>query len=442
MSEQWSSNYLSQKVLQEIVPSEGREAIKQGGVFVHSLEHYFGPDLAIPDYRGVGHQDGAELMLGLTHGIKRDAFRAAALCLPHFDTDLGFLSARFWPQEDKLTSILSQLFEYFAQTPRYEVTLNLGDDTTEEGRRLTRIVLKILASGHTRLEPQVVFRVRKGTNFEPTDTNFDLLMLALELARDRKGIAFSLMDSALNSQWMNLVAYTAHGLRVEPEHCDLYVGCRGQVIPGRVSLNVPLLESYGEERLLQALGVAARLLAHRLEVVQPVSLQRAHPLIMNLVGLPSQSSAFDCLDLVSKRVLRLREEYGCNFQLSATAEEIQFAYFTPGPASGVMSPVLAASLQHILPGGHCYLAKAGTHRSSEELYQQLIEAQQAGLSFLRFTVEDTRCGACALPVAALGPCPSCGTESRRTVIFNGTRLEECMRNADNPEGPNLLWLTS
>lgn len=442
MAAQWSSNYLSQKVLEEIVPSEGREAIKQGGLFVHSLEHYFGPDLALPDYRGVGYLGGGELMLGLAHGIKRDSFRAATLCLPHFDSDLGFLCSRFWPHEDKLRHILSQLFEYFSQTPRYEVTLNLGDDTTEEGRRLTRIVLNILASGHTHLEPQVVFRVRKGTSFESTDANFDLLMLALDLARDRKGIAFSLMDSALNSQWMNLVTYTAHGLRVEPEQCDLYVGCRGQVIPGRVSLNVPLLESYGEERLLQALGVAARLLAHRLEVVQPASLQRALPLIMNLVGLSSHRNPFECLELVSKRVLRLREEYGCNFLLSATAEEIQFRYSTPAPSSGLMSPVLAASLQHMLPGGHCYLVKAGTHRSKEELYQQLTEAQRAGVSFLRFTVEDTRCGACTLTVAALGPCPACGTESRRTVIYNGSRLEGSMRNADNPEGPTVLWLSS
>ena len=62
MAAQWSSNYLSQKVLEEIVPSEGREATKQGGVFVHSLEHYFGPDLSLPDYRDVGCQDGAELI--------------------------------------------------------------------------------------------------------------------------------------------------------------------------------------------------------------------------------------------------------------------------------------------------------------------------------------------------------------------------------------------
>ena len=274
MAPQWSSNYLSQKVLEEIVPSEGREAVRQGGAFVHSLEHYFGPDLILPDYRNLGCQDGAELMLALALATKRDSFHAAALCLPHFDADLGFVMSRFWPGEDKLAFIIGRLFEYFSQIPRHEVTLNLGDDTTDAGRRLTRIVLNTLASGHTRLEPQVVFRVRQGTNFAPADVNFDLLMLALDLARDRKGIAFSLMDSALNSQWVNLVAYNGHGLRIEPQHCDLYVGCRGQAVPGRVSLNVPLLESYGEERLLHMLDVAARLLAHRLEVVQPASSQR------------------------------------------------------------------------------------------------------------------------------------------------------------------------
>lgn len=442
MAPQWSSNYLSQKVLEEIVPLEGREAVKQGGVFVHSLEHYFGPDLILPDYRGLGCQDGAELMLGLALATKRDSFHAAALCLPHFEADLGFLMSRFWPDEDKLALIIGRLFEYFSQTPRHEVTLNLGDDTTDAGRRLTRIVLNILASGHTRLEPQIVFRVRKGTNFTPSDVNFDLLMLALDLARDRKGIAFSLMDSALNSQWGNLVAYTGHGLRIEPQHCDLYVGCRGQAVPGRVSLNVPLLESYGEERLLHMLGVGARLLAHRLEIVQPASSQRALPLIINLVGLTCDSRAFDCLEIASKRVSRLREEYGCNFLLSATVEEVQFAYSTPVPAPGLMSPVLAASLQHMLPGGHCYLVRAGTHRTQEELYQQLADAMHAGVSFLRFTVDDTRCTACALPIAALRPCPACGTESRRTVLYHGSRLEECVRNADNFASQTVLWLSS
>lgn len=442
MAAQWSSNYLSQKVLEEIVPSEGREMIKQGGVFVHSLEHYFAPDLALPDYRDVGCQDGAELMLGLVHGIKGDSFRAAALCMPHFDTDLGFLSSRFWPCEAMLTAILIQLFKYISQSPRYEVTLNLGDDTSEHGRRLTRVVLSILASGHTHIEPQIVFRVRKGTNFEPADTNFDLLMLALDLARDRKGIAFSLMDSPLNSQWMNLVTYNAHGLRVEPQHCDLYFGCRGQAIPGRVSLNIPLLESHGEDRLLHALGVAARLLAHRLEVLQSVSSQRALPLIINLVGLPSDSAVFDRLEFISNKVVRLREEYGCNFLLSATAEDVQFAYSTQRPASALMPPVLAASLQHMLPGGHCYLTKAGTHLSSEELYQQLAEAQQAGVSFLRFSVDDTRCAVCALPIAASGPCPACGSESRRTITYHGSRLEEHIRYGEHSEGPTVFWRSS
>lgn len=412
---------IREKVWQEIIPPEGKTAVQRGGLFIHSLEHYGGYELVMPDVRNLSTKNGAVFALALVSMLKRESQRASEILFPHFDTDLGFPVAKLCPSQEDLEQFIGQLFSVIAEYPRYAVTLNIGDDIEFEARRLTRAVLDMLSRGQTAVEPQIVFRIRRGANYEPGDPNHDLLLLALEVARTRKGIAFSIMDSPINSEWTNRVSYTAWGLRVEPADCDLYLGCRGHVVPGRVSLNLPLLLSLGYQHLVSALETAAKLLAHRLEIAQHPS-PLALPLIINLWGLSMDANTDELLRLIADKVSLLRREYGCNFLLSATADDVSFASLLPAP-QGVCSPVFAATAQHLLTGGHYYTMPAGPHRSLAEMYESLTLSARAGISFVRFALDDVRCADCALPVAAQGPCPQCGQLARRVVVNIGTHLE-------------------
>src|SRR5690554_1774048 len=101
-------------------------------------------------------------------------------------------------------------------------SINLGTDTTPEGRLVTRSLLlaheRGLGRGETPIFPNIIFRVKKGVNFEPGDPNYDLFQLAMRTAARRLNPTFSFMDSSFNSPYGTEVSY---------------MGCRTRVIANR-----------------------------------------------------------------------------------------------------------------------------------------------------------------------------------------------------------------
>ena len=79
-------------------------------------------------------------------------------------------------------------------------SLNLGCDTSENGRRVTRSLLlayeKGLGHGETPIFPNIIFRVKEGINFNPQDPNYDLFKLAMRVAASRMNPTFSFMDNS------------------------------------------------------------------------------------------------------------------------------------------------------------------------------------------------------------------------------------------------------
>jgi len=98
-------------------------------------------------------------------------------------------------------------------------TINLGTDTSEAGRRVTRNLLlayeRGLGRGENPIFPNIVFRIKEGINWEPGDPNYDLLLLAMRVAAKRMNPTFSFMDSSFNKRY---------GCEVS------YMGCRTRVI--------------------------------------------------------------------------------------------------------------------------------------------------------------------------------------------------------------------
>lgn len=103
-------------------------------------------------------------------------------------------------------------------------TVNIGTDTSMEGRMIIKNLLRTIAEGlgenKRASSPTVVFKVKKDINFNENDANYDLFKMACETALKTKNMAISLLDTQFNSQFYKEgdfnteVAYFSDGSRV------------------------------------------------------------------------------------------------------------------------------------------------------------------------------------------------------------------------------------
>ncbi|MEN9406050.1 MAG: anaerobic ribonucleoside-triphosphate reductase [Bacillota bacterium] len=101
-------------------------------------------------------------------------------------------------------------------------SINLGTDTSQAGRSITRNLLLAYKQGLGKTEtpvfPNIIFRVKEGVNYHPEDPNYDLFQLAIEVAAKRLNPTFSFMDASFNKEFDDQVSY---------------MGCRTRVIANR-----------------------------------------------------------------------------------------------------------------------------------------------------------------------------------------------------------------
>lgn len=107
------------------------------------------------------------------------------------------------------------------------VSINYGTDTSPEGRLLIDNLLRAtkagLGNGETPIFPIQIFKMKKGTNYEPGEPNYDLYQLALETTAKRLFPNFSFIDSSVNVQHYDGT----------PESEVSYMGCRTRVMANR-----------------------------------------------------------------------------------------------------------------------------------------------------------------------------------------------------------------
>lgn len=81
-------------------------------------------------------------------------------------------------------------------------SVNLGTDTSEEGRIVTKNLLKAmeagLGHGETAIFPIVVFKVKKGVNFDKKDPNYDLLRYSFQVTSKRLFPNYVFLDAPQN----------------------------------------------------------------------------------------------------------------------------------------------------------------------------------------------------------------------------------------------------
>lgn len=110
-----------------------------------------------------------------------------------------------------------------AQVPFSSV--NLGTDTSPEGRMVTRNFLEAteagLGRGETPIFPVSIFKIKEGVNYNPEDPNYDLFKLACKVSAKRLFPNFAFVDAPFNLQF-----YKPGDINTE----IAYMGCRTRVI--------------------------------------------------------------------------------------------------------------------------------------------------------------------------------------------------------------------
>lgn len=203
---------------------------------------------------------------------------------PHFDRSMSQIIATMptTPDENEIFQAMEGLVYNLntmhsragAQVPFS--SLNIGTATTPMGRAVTKAILQVfekgLGKGESPIFPNLVFRTKKGVNFNPEDPNYDLFVYALKVAAKRLNPTFSFMDSTFNAKYGEEVAYMGCRTRViANRHGDEVAAGRGNIAP--VSLNLPRLALQARDtntffvELDRLLRLAARQLLHRFEIL-------------------------------------------------------------------------------------------------------------------------------------------------------------------------------
>jgi len=302
--------------LSRIIPSQYADAHRKGEIHIHALEYYNKTidSLQIPLHSLLSR--GFSAGYGFVRSPRKYGTLAAhaAIILQscqndtygeqsflHFDTELGrFIGEKLSGSDEQcyqamegLTYNLNAMYSRVgAQVPLS--TMGIGLDTSAAGRSVARNLLLSmkngLGRGETPLFPRIVFYVKEGINYNESDPNRDLLILAMEVATARMNPLFAFLDSQCNSPGPENVAYWGDGTRIGMNRVgDSSPFGRGNI--ATVTINMPrialriahkrtdfLLSSFYNE-LQRMLQLASQQLLNRLEMLGHLK-QKELPFIM------------------------------------------------------------------------------------------------------------------------------------------------------------------
>ncbi len=289
-----------QYYLSNLLPEEYARAHDEGSMHIHDLDYYSKTLNCLQIDLSRMLKEGFNTGYGYIRPPKRIASAAAQAAIilqsnqndmfggqsfPHFDRSMGEVirDLKKLPDYEEIYQAMEGLIYNLntmhsragAQVPFSSI--NFGTDTTAEGRMVTQAVLEAfmrgLGRGESPIFPNLVFRVKKGINFDENDPNYDLFKLAIEVASRRMNPTFSFMDSTYNREYGDEVSYMGCRTRViANRHGPEVSAGRGNIAP--VTLNLPrlALECRGQQdqffiQLDRLMRTAARQLLHRFEVL-------------------------------------------------------------------------------------------------------------------------------------------------------------------------------
>ncbi|WP_003540073.1 anaerobic ribonucleoside-triphosphate reductase [Desulfotomaculum nigrificans] len=227
--------------LTRLIPEEMSQAHIRGDIHIHDLDFYGKTLTCIQIPLGKLLKEGFNTGHGYIRPPKRptSATALAAIILQSSQNDMhGGQSFAFFDRdiapyvEDASDEETYQAMEALiynlnsmhsragAQVPFSSI--NLGTETSEAARKVTRNLLLAYEAGLGRGEnpifPNIIFKLKEGVNLNPGDPNYDLFQLAIRVASKRLNPTFSFMDSSFNQEYGDQVGY---------------MGCRTRVMANR-----------------------------------------------------------------------------------------------------------------------------------------------------------------------------------------------------------------
>ncbi len=281
--------------LSRMIPDEMAQAHIEGDYHIHDLDFYGKTLTCVQIPLGKLLTDGFNNGHGFIRPPKRPGSAAAlaAIILQSSQNDMhGGQSFAFFDRdmaqfmdgasEDEVYQAMEALIYNLnsmhsragAQVPFSSV--NLGCDTTPAGRMVTKCLLwayeKGLGHGESPIFPNIIFRLRKGVNFDPEDPNYDLFQLAMRVSAQRLNPTFAFMDATFNGSFGDEVAYMGCRTRViSNRHGATVSDGRGNLSFTTVNLPRLAIRSGGDieafyQELERILILAARQLYHRFRI--------------------------------------------------------------------------------------------------------------------------------------------------------------------------------
>jgi ribonucleoside-triphosphate reductase len=231
--------------LNNVIPEEMSKAHIAGDIHIHDLDYYGKTLNCLQIDLTALLASGFNTGYGFIRPPKRigSATAQAAIILqsnqndmfggqsfPHFDKSMAEVIRKqcpdttdneiFQAMEGLVYNLNTMHSRAGAQVPFSSI--NIGTDTTPEGRKVGEAMLKAfdkgLGKGESPIFPNLVFRLKEGVNLNPEDPNYDLFQLAISVASRRMNPTFSFMDASFNKDFGDEVAY---------------MGCRSRVIANR-----------------------------------------------------------------------------------------------------------------------------------------------------------------------------------------------------------------
>ncbi len=228
--------------LTRLIPQDYALAHNRGEIHIHDLDFYAKTLTCIQIPLGKLLREGFNNGHGYIRPPRRPASATALAAIilqssqndmhggqsfPFFDHDMAeFVSGAsedetYQAMEALIYNLNSMHSRAGAQVPFSSI--NVGTDTSEDGRKVTRNLLLAYESGLGRGEnpifPNIIFRVKEGVNLNPGEPNYDLFQLAMRVTARRLNPTFSFMDSSFNRQYGDEVCYMGCRTRVMANRC-------------------------------------------------------------------------------------------------------------------------------------------------------------------------------------------------------------------------------
>ena len=284
-----------QYYLSRLIPEDMAQAHVNGDIHIHDLDFYAKTLTCVQIPLGRLLHTGFDTGHGYIRPPRRPGSAAAQAAIilqssqndmhggqsfAFFDRDMAEFMADaeeneiYQAMEGLVYNLNSMHSRAGAQVPFSSI--NLGCDTSEAGRAVTRNLLlayeKGLGRGETPIFPNIIFRVKAGVNLNPGDPNYDLFQLAIRTAATRMNPTFSFMDAPHNKPFGSEVAYMGCRTRVIADrHGSAISDGRGNL--SFTSINLPrlALRAAGDTTkfyglLEETLTLVARQLMHRYQI--------------------------------------------------------------------------------------------------------------------------------------------------------------------------------